>query len=169
MLLVDLHGECCFRLADRSAGTRGYSGLEQRRSTSYPNILGFPPNGSPESPPPPRSRGRCPRRKRAACTAGSPSSHPGRPLPPAPGSGTVTMVLGPGLAGCSASRAALRRPSVLLVDRQRECCFRLANRSEDILGNPGLEQHREPSFLDFRGYPRDGSPESPPPPRSRSR
>src|SRR5262245_63498304 len=44
-----------------------------------------------------------------------------------------------GLAGCPASRAALRRPSALLSIRQRECCFRLAAARPRALPLPGAE------------------------------
>src|SRR5262245_7765323 len=43
------------------------------------------------------------------------------------------------LAGCPASRAALRRPSALLSTRQRECCFRLADARPRALPLPGAE------------------------------
>src|SRR5262249_46750605 len=72
-----------------------------------------------------------------------------------------------GLAGCSASRAAQRRPSALLAIRQGECCFRLADRRRYHRGDVGLEQPRGPQFRRHHGGTVGGSPESPPPPRCR--
>src|SRR5262249_58748261 len=46
------------------------------------------------------------------------------------------------LAGCSASRAALRRPSALLASRRRECCFGLAGRLNVEALPRGLERPR---------------------------
>src|SRR5262249_6667870 len=51
----------------------------------------------------------------------------------------VALTTRDSVAGCSASRAALRRPSSLLVDRHGECCFRLADARPRALPLPGHE------------------------------
>jgi hypothetical protein len=87
------------------------------------------------------------------------------PLPPC----YAVRVWCRGLAGCPASRAALRRPSALLSMRQREGCFRLADR-QGWPGIPrGLGRPREPRSREQFVAPGTGSPESPPPPGCRSR
>src|SRR5262245_48138016 len=51
-----------------------------------------------------------------------------------------------GLAGCPASRAALRRPSALRSVHQEEGCFRLAGRAGAHAQRGGLGQLRESWF-----------------------
>src|SRR6266540_2198365 len=87
----------------------------------------------------------------------------------APASGRVCASGVSSLAGCPASRAALRRPSTLLVIRQAEGCFRLAGRLPEPASREGLGRRRRPASPPGKPVPGGGSPESPPPPRCRSR
>ena len=63
----------------------------------------------------------------------------------------------------------MRRPSCLLFIRQEECCFRLADRCRASCTSSGLGQPRGSRFRCSCMMPGSGSPESPPPPGSRSR
>src|SRR5262249_41664255 len=57
----------------------------------------------------------------------------------------------------------------LLSIRHGECCFRLADRLRGSLPRSGLGQPRRTSFRSAEDFREGGSPESPPPPRCRSR
>src|SRR5262249_13854032 len=93
----------------------------------------------------------------------------GLSVPAPPRAATLCVSGAESLAGCAASRAALRRPSALLSIRHADGCFRLAGRRLRPPGDVGLEQPRRPQFRRRHGAVAGGSPESPPPPRCRSR